>query len=203
MPHEVKRISRGRDWQLCHEALHSPPVTCRGYCRAAGVFLCGSPCHHHRRARLGSSQPTHLQEPSVQQQCHDKTPSIRWGGSTPSRTVTAQSQGMENSTGFYSESLGRVSAPGRGSSPSCTHMHAHTGHLWWCSWLAITLTLPQTKSRLASSPPYSDGSKGWFKETLPSKIFYKDRFLCISNQSSKSRHQFRQPSAAQGVKKKK
>jgi len=58
-------------------------------------------------------------------------------------------------------------------------------------------------NRLTSSPLYSDGSKGCYKETPLSKIFYEDRFLCISNQSSKSRDQFRHPSAAQGVKKSK
>lgn len=42
----------------------------------------------------------------------------------PSRTVTAQSQ-RKNSTGFYSKSLGSISAPGRGSSHSYTHMHTH------------------------------------------------------------------------------
>lgn len=92
---------------------------------------------------------------------------------------------------------------------SFIYIHAHThmdtyrlahGHCW-CSWLAVTLALVQTKSKLTSSPPYSEGSKGCFKETLLSKVCYEDRFLCISNQSSKSRDQFRCPSAAQGVKK--
>ena len=131
---------------------------------------------------------------------------IRWGGSKPSRTVTAQSQGKENSTGFYSShwegSLHQEEDPVV-HIHTWTHIHwlAH-GHFGWCLWLAITLALLQTKSRLPSSPPYSDGTKGCFKETLLSKIFYEDRFLCISNQSSKSRDQFRHPSTAQRVKKK-
>lgn len=63
-------------------------------------------------------------------------------------------------------------------------LHAHTGHLWWCSWLAITLTLPQTKSRLASSPPYSDAKDG-LKKHYRAKYFMKtDSFvLAISRVS--------------------
>lgn len=87
-----------------------------------------------------------------------------------------------------------------------THAHTRThrlarGHFCWCSRLVITLALLQTKSKLTSSPPYSAGSKGCFKETLLSKVCYEDRFLCISNQSSQSRDQFRFPSATRGVKK--
>lgn len=67
------------------------------------------------------------------------------------------------------------------------------GHFCWYSLLAITPALLQTTSRLSPSSPSSDGSKGCFKETLLSKIFYEDRFLCISNQSSKSRDQLRHP----------
>lgn len=174
------------------------------------LFLCVTvPATIPEEPVLAQASP-HLQEPRVQQQCRDKMHSIRWGGSKPSRTVTAQSQGKENSTGFYSESHWRVSAPGGGPSRSYAYMHIRThihwlayGHFCWCSWWAITVALFQTKSRLTSSPPYSHGSKGCFKETLLSKIFYEDRFLCISNQLSKSRDQFKHPSAAQGFKKKK
>lgn len=76
----------------------------------------------------------------------------------------------------------------------CIHTHTLAcGHFCWYSLLAITPALLQTTCRLPPSPPCSDGSKGCFKETLLSKIFYEDRFLCISNQSSKSRDQLRHP----------
>lgn len=135
MLHKVKRISHQRDWQL-----HSPQlVTCRGYCRVQ-LFLCVAiPAAMPEEPVLAQASP-HLQEPRVQQQCHDKMHSIRWGGSKPNRTVTAQSQGKENTSGFYSESLGRGSAPGRGSSRSYTHMHTHTRADTWSLLLVLTVS---------------------------------------------------------------
>lgn len=164
------------------------------------MFLCAAvPTAIPEEPILAQASP-HLQKPRVQQ-CQDKMYNIRRGGSKPSRTVRAQSQGKENSMGFYSESLGRVSAAVV-HNHTRTHLHwlAH-GHFCWCLWLATTLALLQTKSRLTSSPPYSDGSNGCVKETLLSKRLYEDSFLCISNQLSKSRDQFRHPLLPRGLKK--
>lgn len=154
------------------------------------VSWCGCPC---LRAALAQAIP-HLQGPTTSG-FHGN--SIPWGHSKPSRTVTAQSQGKENSTRICSKSLEGLCT--RKGVQVFTSTHTHTAGHGWCS-----CTAPDKEQETSSDslPTLLRGEQRvCVKETLLSKVIYEDRFFCIRDQSSESRDQLRHPSAAQGGKK--